>query len=343
MPFTLREIAEAIGGYLEGDPTLEIKGVAPLEKAGEGDISFVDAERLLKKAEESGASALIVKEGWKVNKPAIFVVNPRLALIRVLELFSHRYQPRPGIHPTAVIEEEVELGRDVHIGAFTYIGANTRIGNGTLIYPLVYIGNNCKIGNNCLLYPRVVLYEDTEIGNNCIIHSGAVIGADGFGYVEQEEGRLKIPHIGKVVIEDDVEIGANTTIDRATMGETRIGKGTKIDNLVQIAHNVEIGENSVIVAQVGISGSVKIGKGVTIAGQAGIADHLEIGDGAIIAAQAGVIGNVKPHTVVSGYPAREHLKQMRALSLVQKLPQIVEKIEELEKEMKKLQAKGGDD
>lgn len=343
MPFTLREIAEAIGGYLEGDPALKIRGVAPLEKAGEGDISFVDTERFLKKAEESGASALIVKEGWKVNKPAIFVANPRLALIKVLELFSQRSKPSAGIHPTAIIEEGVELGRDVHIGAFSYIGANTQIGDGTLIYPLVYIGNNCEIGNNCLIYPRVVLYEDTKIGNNCIIHSGAVIGADGFGYVEQKEGRVKIPHIGKVVIEDDVEIGANTTIDRATMGETKIGRGTKIDNLVQIAHNVEIGENSVIVAQVGISGSVKIGKGVTIAGQAGIADHLEIGDGAVIAAQAGVIGNIKPHTVVSGYPAREHLKQMRVLSLVQKLPQIVEKIEELEKELKKLQTKGGDD
>lgn len=340
MPFTLREIAKHIGGTIKGDPHLIIYRVSALDKAREGDLSFVDDEKRLPIAERSGASALILKEGWETEKNAIYVPNPRLALIKVLELFSPRKKPSPGVHPTAIIEQGVKLGEGVSVGAFCYIGANTELGNGTVIYPLCYIGENCKIGRNVLLYPRVTLYDNVEIGDNCIIHSGAVIGADGFGYVKEGDKHLKIPHIGKVVVEEYVEIGANTTIDRATMGETRIGKGTKIDNLVQIAHNVEIGENSIIVAQVGISGSVKIGKNVTLAGQAGIADHIEIGDNATIAAQAGVIGDVPPNSVYSGYPARPHAQQMRVLALLQRLPDMFKTLEEVQKRIEKLE-KGG--
>jgi UDP-3-O-[3-hydroxymyristoyl] glucosamine N-acyltransferase len=340
MPFTLREVARHLEGKLKGDPHIVLHRISPLEKAREGDLAFVEEEKLLPLAEKSGASALILKEGWETNKNAIYVANPRLALVKALELFSHRRKPSPGIHPTAIIEEGVKLGEDISIGAYCYIGANTTIGDRAIIYPLSYIGENCQVGSNVVIYPRVTIYDHIEIGDNCIIHSGAVIGADGFGYVKVEDRHLKIPHIGKVVIEDDVEIGANTTIDRATMGETRVGRGTKIDNLVQIAHNVEIGENSIIVAQVGISGSVKIGKNVTLAGQAGIADHIEIGDNSTIAAQAGVIGDVPPKSVYSGYPARPHTQQMRVLALLQRLPQIMEKLKEIENKIDEIE-KGG--
>ncbi|MGC8844020.1 MAG: UDP-3-O-(3-hydroxymyristoyl)glucosamine N-acyltransferase, partial [bacterium] len=250
MPFTLREVAKHIGGKVKGDPHLVLHRISPLDKAREGDIAFVEEEKLLSLAEKSAASALILKEGWETKKSAIYVANPRLAMIKALELFSHRRKPAPGIHPTAIIEEGVKLGEGISIGAYCYIGTDTVIGDGAIIYPLTYIGENCRLGKNVLIYSRVAIYDYVEIGDNCIIHSGAVIGADGFGYVKVDGEHLKIPHIGKVVIEENVEIGANTTIDRATMGETRIGRGTKIDNLVQIAHNVEIGENSIIVAQV---------------------------------------------------------------------------------------------
>lgn len=340
MPFTLGEIAKHIGGVVKGNPHIVLYRLAPLDKAREGDLAFVDEEKLLPIAERSGASALILKEGWETNKDAIYVPNPRLALIRALELFSRRRKPAPGIHPTAIIEEGVKLGEGVSIGAFSYIGANCEIGDNTVIYPLCYIGEKSKIGRNVLIYAQVTVYDNVEIGDNCIIHSGAVIGADGFGYVKDEEKHLKIPHIGKVIIEADVEIGANTTIDRATMGETRIGKGTKIDNLVQIAHNVDIGDNSIIVAQVGVSGSVKIGKNVTLAGQAGIADHIEIGDNATIAAQAGVIKNVPANSTYSGYPARPHIQQMRILALLQHLPEIVRDLKDVQRRLEKLE-KGG--
>lgn len=340
MPFTLKEVAKYVGGSIKGDPHIVLYRVAPLEKAKEGELAFVSEEKFLPLAERSGASALLLKEGWETEKNAIYVPNPRLALIKALELFSPRRRPQPGIHPTAILEEGVKLGEAVSVGAFCYIGANSRIGDGTVIYPLCYLGENCNIGCNVLLYPQVTIYDNVEIGNNCIIHSGAVIGADGFGYVREGDKHLKIPHIGKVVIEEDVEIGANTAIDRATMGETRIRKGTKIDNLVQIAHNVEVGDNSIIVAQVGISGSVKIGKNVTLAGQAGIADHIEIGDNTTIAAQAGVIGNVPPNSIYSGYPARPHAQQMRILALLQRLPEIVKNLKEIEEKINKLE-KGG--
>ncbi|MBC7328469.1 UDP-3-O-(3-hydroxymyristoyl)glucosamine N-acyltransferase [bacterium] len=342
MPFTLKEIAKHLDGSLKGDPHTIIYRFAPLEKAKEGDLSFVDNEKLLSLAENSKASALILKEGWETKKNAVYVQNPRLALAKILQLFSHRRKPLAGVHPTAILEEGVKLGKDVSIGAYTYISSNVHIGDGTIIYPLCYIGENSKIGKNVTIYAGVVIYDDVEIGDNCIIHSGTVIGADGFGYVKDGDKNVKIPHIGKVIIEEDVEIGANTTIDRATMGETRIGRGTKIDNLVQIAHNVEIGENSIIVAQVGISGSVKIGKNVTLAGQAGIADHLEIGDGATIAAQAGVIGNVPANSVYSGYPARPHSQQMRILALLQRLPELVKSVEELKEKINQLE-KGGNE
>jgi len=340
MPLTLREIAKRLGGSIKGDPHIVIYRIAPLEEAREGDLAFVDDEKLLPTAEKSGGAALLLKEGWETEKNAIYVPHPRLALIKVLELFSRRSKPLPGIHPTAIIEEGVKLGEALSIGAFCYIGTNSEIGDGTIIYPLSYIGENCKIGRNVLLYAQVTIYDNVEIGDNCIVHSGTVIGADGFGYVKEQDKHLKIPHIGKVVIEEEVEIGANTAIDRATMGETRIGRGTKIDNLVQIAHNVKIGENSIIVAQVGISGSVKIGKDVTLAGQVGIADHIEIGDRATVAARAGVIGDVPSDSIYSGYPARPHAQQMRTLALLQRLPEIVKDLEEIEKKIDKLE-KGG--
>ena len=234
-----------------------------------------------------------------------------------------------GISKNSAVSASAVINKNISIGDFSVISENAEIGSNTIIYPNCYIGRNVKIGEHCLIYPNVTIREDIIVGNNVIIHSGTVIGSDGFGYVPENNTLKKIPQIGIVEIGDNVEIGANVTIDRATTGKTLIGKGTKIDNLVQIAHNVQIGENSIIVAQVGISGSTKIGNGVTIAGQAGLIGHVTIGDGAIVAAQAGVIGDVPPKETVSGYPARPHKQAMKLYALIQKLPELFEELKKL--------------
>lgn len=324
----LKEIAEIINGELKGE-NLWIEKISDWEDAGEEDLIFVFDEKDLLTAERTKARALVIpKTTLSFEKPVILVDNPKLAMAKLLKYFDWHKFPEE-IHPTAVIGEGVEIGNKVGIGAYVVVGNNVKIGNGTKIYPGVVIGNNVVIGENCIIYPKICIYDYCYIGNNVIIHSGCVIGSDGFGYVWDKETHVKIPHIGKVVIEDDVEIGANCSIDRGTLGETRIGKGTKIDNLVTIAHNVRIGKNCIIVGQSGVAGSSILGDNVIIAGQSGVSDHVRVGNRVVIMARAGVTKDIPDNSVVSGFPARPHKEELKFQAILKRLPEIWEKIKRL--------------
>ena len=334
---TLKEIAEFLGGEIVGDPNMIITGVCGIKEAKNGDITFVANPKYLGLMDNTEASAIItsleVKEG---PRPIIRIENPSLAFARMVSLIAPSEVQHPkGIHPTAIIGEDVRLGKDVAIGAYVVIADGVEIADGTVIYAGCYIGHFTKIGKDCLIYPNVSVRERVVIGNKVVVHSGTVIGSDGFGFAAVKGMHQRIPQIGTVIIEDDVDIGSNVTIDRARFDKTVIGKGTKIDNLVQIAHNVIIGQNSIIVAQAGISGSTTIGNGVILAGQAGIVGHINIGDGAVVAAQAGVTKSVPAKTKVSGYPAKPHSIAKRVNAYVQRLPQTMKSINETIDELKR--------
>ena len=341
---SLKEIAELVGGKVRGDESIEIEGVSGIEEAKKGEIAFISDKRHLPLLDTTQASAVIVSREVKEAKvPLIQVENPYLAFAEVMRILVPYEKPAQGVHPSAIVSEGVDLGKGVSIGAHSVLEEGVRIGDNTIIYPLVYIGKGSRIGRDCIIYPQVMIREGVEIANRVIIHSGAVIGSDGFGYIPHEGRHHKVPQIGKVVIEDDVEIGASVTIDRATLGKTWIKRGVKIDNLVQIAHNVVIGEDSIIVAQVGISGSTEIGKGVTLAGQVGVVGHIKIGEGAIVGAQAGVTKSVPPKTIVSGYPARPHAQAKRIEASVLRLPELHRLVRELKRRIAELEKKKGSD
>ncbi len=328
---TVGELAALVDGYVEGDGATLISGISSIEDAQFGDVTYAENARLLSTAERSEASAVIAPQSSPaIQKPIIRVKNPRFAFAQVLRIFAPEPKVYKGIHPTALIGENVTLGKNVSIHANSVIGENVTIGDNTVIYPFVYIGDDVQIGNNCVIYPQVVLHDNTELGTCVVIHSGSILGTDGFGYMFIEDRHYKIPQIGRVIVGDDVEIGANVTIDRARTGCTRIGSGCKIDNLVHIGHNCTIGEHCVIVAQVGISGSVEIGKGVILAGQSGVKDHVKIGDGAIIGANTGVIGDIPAGEFVSGHYARPHHTEMRILASQKRLPEMNQRIRDLE-------------
>lgn len=333
MEKTLAEIAKVINGEVLGDSSIVIKGVSGIKEAKAGEIAFVANPKYISLIEETRASAIITsKDVKKSSKPIIRTENPSLAFAKVVSLFTSNGVKRPcGIHPSAVIGKNVKLGKQVAIQAYCVIEDGAEIGDQTILYAGAYVGPHTKIGKNCILYPYVSIREKVTIGNHVVIHNGTVIGSDGFGFAKVRGIHHKIPQIGTVVVEDNVEIGANVTIDRARFDKTVIGRGTKIDNLVQIAHNVVIGENSIIVAQTGISGSTVVGKNVTLAGQAGVVGHITIGDNAIVAAQAGVTKSVSPNTCVSGYPAKPHHIAKRINAYVQRLPELFKKVAELEK------------
>ena len=334
----LSEIAEAVDGALHGDGSVEIRGVASLEDAEEGTITFLADGRQSCRLSSSRASAFIVPPGVDAgNVPFIVSDNPQLAFAEAVRLFQSP-PSRRGIDPGAFIEEGVEIGADVTIYPNVYVGEDVVLGDGVTLYPGVYVGPNSRIGRDSVLYPNVMIGDGTEIGERVVIHGGAVIGADGYGYIWDGERHRKIPQVGKVVIEDDVEIGANCTIDRAALGRTIIRRGTKIDNLVQVAHNCDIGENTLLVAQVGISGSVKVGRRVIMAGQVGVADHLRIGDGAIIGAKSGITKNIGDGAKVSGYPPLPHMEWMRIQKLIEKLPEMRKLLRELLERMERLEA-----
>ncbi len=333
-PLWASEISKVIGGILEGKD-VEVRGIAPLNLAQEGDISFAWGSSLKRDMLVSKASVLVVPERIKclgISKTLIRVRDPRRALALFLKrFFKTEHSLPPGVHELAFVEEDVSLGSEVRVGPFAYLGKGVSIGARTIIYPFVFIGKDVKIGEDCVIYPMVSIREGTEIGNRVVIHSGAVIGSDGYGFIPEERGIEKIPQVGIVVIEDEVEIGANVTIDRATIGETRIGRGTKIDNLVQIAHNVIIGENVLIAALCGIAGSARVGNGVMMGGQAGVSDHVDVGDRSVVAGRSGITKNIPPGSFVSGFPAINHREGLKIWALIRRLPELFERVKELER------------
>lgn len=336
----LSEIAEIFSGRIEGDGDIEITGVRGIEDAKEGDITYIASKKYLNVLQESKASAVIVKEKLEeINKPQLLVDNPQLVFVKLLQIYYSKPELKGGVSKQAFVSESCKLGKNVNIYPFCYIDDDVEIGENTVIYPFTFIGRETKIGSDCIIYSNVTIRERVKIGNRVIIQAGAVIGSDGFGYILHEGKHEKIPQIGEVLIEDDVEIGACTTIDRATTGSTVIGRGTKIDNLVQIAHNVKIGKNCIIVAQVGIAGSSKIGDNSMIAGQVGIADHVEIESGTILTAQSGVMPGKLKRGIFSGSPAMPHREWLKANAIFQKLPEIYKKIKELEEKIKQLEGK----
>ena len=340
---TLSEIAKHLNGKVLGDGNITIAGVSGLREARDGDLSFLANSRYSGLLCDTKASAVIISEesvdAVRDKISAIIVKNPDLAFAKVVELFTpSSIKPHKGVHPTAVVGNGVKIGKDISIGAYSVIEDCVVIDDGSVIYPNVYIGFSARIGSDCLIYPRVVVRERVEIGNRVIIHSGSVIGSDGFGYALLNGIHHKIPQIGSVLIEDDVEIGANVTIDRARFDRTVIRKGTKIDNLVQIAHNVVIGENSVIAAQCGIAGSTRIGKNAKLGGQVGIVGHINIGDNVTIAAQAGVSKDVQSNSVISGAPAKPHKQQLREWASLRKLPELINDMKALKEQIEALKS-----
>lgn len=338
---TLKEIAQTVNGEVVGDENTVITGVCGIKEAGPGDITFLANPKYAALMEITQASAIITSRYVKpLNKPIIRTDNPSLAFVKIVSLVAPDELKRPaGIHPTAILGKDVKLGKKVGIGAYVVIEDGVSIGDETIIYPNSFIGHSTSIGCGCLIYSHVSIRERISIGNRVIIHSGAVIGSDGFGFVKVEGVHQKIPQIGIVQIEDDVEIGANVTIDRARFDKTIVGRGTKIDNLVQVAHNVVIGEGSIIAAQAGISGSTQLGRGVVLAGQVGLVGHINIGDGAIVAAQSGVSKSVPAGTTVWGYPAKPMNVAKKINACVQKLPALFDTISELKKRIAELESK----
>lgn len=328
----LRELADLTGGRISGDPAIEITGASTIKEAGAGDITFFTDMKLLNDLKHSAASAVYVKQELEgVQTSMILVDNPQFAFAKTLEVFYRKPYVSSGISDRAVIGDNVRMKEDVSICPLAYIGDNVTLGAGVLISPGAYIGDEVSIGDNSYIYPNVTIREKVILGSNVIVHAGTVIGSDGFGYVLEKGAHYKIPQVGGVIIEDDVEIGANVIIDRATVGNTVIGRGTKIDNLVQIAHNVKIGKNCIIVSQVGISGSVEIGDGVILAGKVGIRDHIKIGNGAIVGAGSGVGGDIPEKQIYSGSPAIPHKMWLRAQSIYAKLPEYVKRLQALER------------
>lgn len=342
--YTLKEITALVGGELEGNSSVVIKGVSSLKDAKEGDITFLGNPKYEFLLDSSKASAIITAKEMRkqVSTPIIRVENPSVAFSKVIALiFPQEKRTSKGVHQTAVIGKDVVLGKDVSLGPCVVIEDNAQIKDNTVICAGAFIGYGTVVGSDTLIYPNVTIRERSVIGNKVIIHSGTVIGSDGFGFEEVNGLHHKIPQVGVVVIEDDVEIGACVTIDRARFGKTLIHRGTKIDNLVQIAHNVVVGENSIIVAQAGISGSSVLGKNVILAGQCGIVGHIELGDNVIVGAQAGVTKSVPKNTFVVGSPAKPHQESKKIFAAWSKLPDLIKEVSELKEQVDKLAGEKG--
>jgi UDP-3-O-[3-hydroxymyristoyl] glucosamine N-acyltransferase len=335
--FSVAELAQKLGGSFEGDGATLIRGVADVRDAGEGDLVFLGQAKFRPLLEETKASAVILPPEEHYDRlPVIRSSDPHRDFVHVQEMFFTPYRPDPGIHPTAQISPAARLGENVAIGAFSVVGSEAEIGDDVVIFPQVVVYPRVKIGEACFIHSHVTLREEVSLGRRVILHSGVKIGADGFGYLPPLDGsRRKIPQQGTVIIEDDVEIGANSTVDRGALGATLIRRGAKIDNLVQIAHNVEIGENSVVMAQVGVAGSSRIGRNVILAGQAGIPDHVEIGENAIVAAKTGVTNNIPAGAMVSGSPHLDIRVWRKAWAAIPQLYDLLKEFRRLKKTLNK--------
>jgi len=339
MKFTVSEVAGLLDGIVEGDGSAQVSRLAKIELGEEGAISFLSNPKYASYLYTTKSTAVIINKGYVLEKPVlttlIRVDDAYSAFTRLLEMVESIRHSKTGIEQPSFIHPSAKLGNEVYVGAFTYIGADVRIGNGVKIYPNCYLGEGVQVEDNCILHPGVIIQDYCKIGNDSILHPGVVIGSDGFGFAPQKDGSLKkIPQTGIVVLESGVEIGANTCIDRATLGETRIHKGVKLDNLVQIAHNVEIGENTAIASQTGVSGSTKIGRYCMIGGQVGFVGHLSISDKTQIGGQSGVSKNVDEEGVIlRGSPAQPIREQLRTEALIKQLGTVLEQIRELEKKI----------
>ncbi len=345
MEFTAKQIASFLNGTIEGEENTKVNKISKIEEATDGSLTFLANPAYTPYIYKTNASVILVNNDFKAEQPIkntlIRVEDAYNALAQLLELYKKSLPEKTGISELAHICETAKIGEKVYIGEFVYIGENVEIGAGVKIHPQSYIDDNVKIGDNTLIYPGVKIFDNSLIGKNCTIHAGTVIGADGFGFAMQTVDNLfkKISQIGNVIIEDNVEIGSNSTIDRATMGSTIIRKGVKLDNLIQIGHNVTVGKNTVMAAQVGIAGSTKIGKNCMFGGQVGISGHLNIGDNVKIAAKAGVGSNIKSGEVVMGSPAIEASKFKKSYIHFRNLESLLKRIDELENEIKKIKSK----
>lgn len=339
MTFPVSQIALIVNGKVEGDPNATVDSFGKIEEAKQGQLSFLANPKYEEFLYTTKASVLIINEAYELRQPVattlIRVPDAYTAFATLLSKYQEIMQQQlSGVQEPSYISKTASYGKQVFIGAFAYLGEKVKIGDNTKIYPQVYIGNNVTIGDNCIIHPGVRIYHDCTVGNHVTIHAGTIIGSDGFGFAPQADGSFKkVPQIGNVMIEDHVEIGSNTTIDRATIGSTIIRSGAKLDNLIQIAHNVEIGNSSVIAAQAGISGSTKIGKGVMIGGQAGIVGHIQLGDGAKVNAQSGVSKSIDPGKAVTGSPAYDYTSALRSQAVTRKLPELEKRVKELEARM----------
>jgi UDP-3-O-[3-hydroxymyristoyl] glucosamine N-acyltransferase len=338
MKFTAEQIAGILNGEVVGNPNAEVSKLAKIEEGILGSLTFLSNPKYQNYIYTTKATVTIVNKNFEPENPIsttlIKVDDPYQAFSKLLEYYNQVKLMKSGIEQPSVISEGVTYGDDLYLGSFCYVGKNVKIGNNVKIYPNTFIGDNVVIGDNCVFFAGVRVYSETEIGNNCVIHSGAIVASDGFGFAPHEDGTYsKIPQIGNVILEDDVEIGACTTIDRATMGSTIIRKGAKLDNQIQIAHNVEVGENTVIAAQTGIAGSTKIGKNCMIGGQVGVAGHITIGDNVRIQAQSGIGKSLKDGEVVQGSPAFTYGDYSKSYVHFRNLPKIVTEIEEIKKKL----------
>lgn len=339
IPISLAQIHGIVGGELVGSPHTTITSLSGFEEAGPNDLTFVTGDRMLKTSRPTVAGALLAHRRLaEIANPHIVVANPTMAFALIAKTFFCQMVPPRGMAEAVVRGIDTQIGPDISIWAGVTLGDRVTIGARVTLYPGVFVGNDTTIGDDTLLYPNVVVREGCTIGARVIIHSGTVIGSDGFGYVQDQGRHYKIPQLGGVTIEDDVELGANVTIDRATLGQTVIKQGTKVDNLVQIAHNVTIGAHSILVSQVGIAGSTRVGHHVMIGGQAGLADHLVIGDQVMIAARAGVNRSLEPNQIVSGAPVMPHEVWVKAQAVIPRLPELRQAVRTLEERMKQLEA-----
>ena len=338
----LADIAMQVQGELIGDGSCIIESVAPLDEAREGSISVLINARQSRRLESTGATAVIVsREIDQAPVPIIRVASPEVALVTLLSTYFARHRPAEGgVHPTARIHPLADVDDEADIGAHVSVGPHTTVGKGACIGQNVAVGAQCRIGEGTWIFANATLYDRVSLGKGVIVHGGVVIGSDGFGYFQGSGGAIKVPQVGGVEIGDDVEIGANSTIDRATMGMTRIGRGTKIDNLVQIGHNVMIGDHVTICAQVGIAGSTVVESGTLIGGQAGLSDHIHVGAGSRIGGQAGVTKSIPSGSTVSGYPARPHNQARRIEAAIKRLPDLLQQIQTLETRVKALESQG---
>ncbi len=342
MQFTAEQIATLLNGKVEGNPEVCVSQLAKIEEGAEGTLSFLSNPKYEQFLYETKSSIVIVNADLVLQKPVsavlIRVEDAYSAFSELLKIYNSMRLDRNGIEEPVFIDETASIGKGCYVGAFSYISKNVKIGNNVKIYPKVYLGDNVVIGDNCVLYPGVTVYHDCLLGSNLIIHANVVIGSDGFGFAPQADGSYeKVPQIGNVVVEDNVEIGANTVVDRATLGSTVIKSGVKLDNLIQVAHNVEIGSNTVVAAQSGISGSTKVGKQVILGGQVGIVGHISIADGSQVQAQSGINRSItEANQKWGGTPATPFTSQLRSQVLYSKLPELQQRISELEKIIKEL-------